>query len=417
MTTLPAPRRPDLDALRAVAMLLGIVLHASIAYVPVIPWPVHDARPVPWLVLVFLAIHGFRMPVFFLLSGFFTALLRARRGTRGMLVQRFRRVILPLALCCVTLLPLFNVLAAGGWERARAWAAAAGPPRAAPDREAGDARAGAPRRPEAALVHARDAYRAWLLDPGWSVRPPGGGRPRSLVFADAFGYLWFLWFLCWLVPAFAACAWVATRLGLPAPPRWAVASPLALAWTIPLTLLPQVFMGLFVPVFGPDTSTGVVPQPHVLAYYGAFFVYGALLFHADDGTGTVGRRWPLALAAALVICFPVGLATLRDPMRTALPQAAYAWLMCFAAIGLFRRLVPQERRAWRYLSDSAYFLYLAHLPLLIAIQRATATWHLPGGLKFVLVCAATTAILVAGYQLFVRHTPLGVLLDGRRRAR
>ena len=37
------PRRYDLDALRAMAMLLGIVLHAGLSFSP-FPWPVQDER-------------------------------------------------------------------------------------------------------------------------------------------------------------------------------------------------------------------------------------------------------------------------------------------------------------------------------------------------------------------------------------
>ena len=73
----------DLDALRGFAMLLGILLHAGVFLVPVEYWPVHEAwawetapeaNVYAWILSV---IHGFRMPLFFLLSGFFTAMLWA----------------------------------------------------------------------------------------------------------------------------------------------------------------------------------------------------------------------------------------------------------------------------------------------------------------------------------------------------
>lgn len=546
-----APRRHDLDALRASAMLLGIALHASLAYVPGIPWPVQDPHPAPWLGLLFLAIHGFRMPLFFLLSGFFTAMLWQRRGAAAMLAQRYKRVFVPLVLGSVTLLPLFTKLSVGpatptnldaederlvrairshDAEAVAAALAAGADPNAAdaefrmpplwlaaiegdaaaarllidagadPDGLGSDGRtplhaaaftgrrdvvdallaAGAaplPRGPagdtplDSARVDAgtttliagavrvsidapevleenraairrllanragltpdaaaappaprapgpldglRAAYRDGLLSPRWSVPWPSRGEPQSLLLGDTFGYLWFLWFLCWFAILFVIVATVAGWLRVPLPPRRSIASPLALLWTVPLTLVPQAFMGIFTPAFGPDTSTSLVPQPHILAWYGVFFAYGALLFLVGDDDGAVGRRWPLALVAALLVCFPAGVATMSDPLATALPQVLYAWLMCFAAIGIFRRLVPRESRAWRYLSDSAYWLYLAHMPLLVVLQRAIAAWDLPGGVKFLLACVAATAILLSSYQLLVRHTPLGTLLNGPR---
>ncbi|NDC64363.1 MAG: hypothetical protein EBZ59_10365 [Planctomycetia bacterium] len=87
-------RRSDLDALRSFAMALGIVVHASLAFFPA-PWPVHDTRPSGPLGLVFLAIHGFRMPLFFLLSGYFTMLVYRRRGLGSLLRQRFARIVVP----------------------------------------------------------------------------------------------------------------------------------------------------------------------------------------------------------------------------------------------------------------------------------------------------------------------------------
>ena len=40
-----------------------------------------------------LAVHGFRMPLFFLLSGFFTVLLWRRRGLGNLLGHRMRRLV------------------------------------------------------------------------------------------------------------------------------------------------------------------------------------------------------------------------------------------------------------------------------------------------------------------------------------
>ena len=51
-------------------------------------------------------IHGFRMPLFFLLSGFFTAMLWKRRGLGGLLIHRVKRILLPLTVGMFTIIPL-----------------------------------------------------------------------------------------------------------------------------------------------------------------------------------------------------------------------------------------------------------------------------------------------------------------------
>ncbi len=90
-------------------MLLGIAAHASLAYGE-IPWFVHDSPPHPVYDLYFLATRGFRMPMFFLLSGFFTAMVYRRRGLRYLIRHRAGRILLPLILACLTVLPVLSLV-------------------------------------------------------------------------------------------------------------------------------------------------------------------------------------------------------------------------------------------------------------------------------------------------------------------
>ena len=108
-TPTKSPRRHDLDALRAVAMLLGIVFHAALAFPP-IGWTVQDSQQHDGFGLVCSVIQGFHMPLFFVMSGFFTAMLWRKRGLRALLQHRFRRIFLPLVLGLVTIVPAMNVI-------------------------------------------------------------------------------------------------------------------------------------------------------------------------------------------------------------------------------------------------------------------------------------------------------------------
>jgi hypothetical protein len=67
------------------------------------------------------------------------------------------------------------------------------------------------------------------------------------------------------------------------------------------------------------------------------------------------------------------------------------------------------------MSDSAYWLYLAHLPLVIYLQIVVADW--PGWLlaKAALVNGVALAVLLGSYQLCVRHTWIGAMLNGPRK--
>jgi len=70
--SLASKRYHDLDALRAFAMLLGIGLHGFMSFVPFpLPvWPAQDVNQHEGYLFAMHAIHGFRLQLFFLVSGF-----------------------------------------------------------------------------------------------------------------------------------------------------------------------------------------------------------------------------------------------------------------------------------------------------------------------------------------------------------
>ena len=166
-------------------MLLGVVLHATLFLIPD-AWPIQDkwAYSIVWesnpYIYVLSAIHGFRMPVFFLLGGFFTAMLWQRRGLNEMGVQRLKRIGIPLVIGSLTIVPLNVCL----FERA-------------------------------------DFQPVW-----W-----------PLFWFDSFHHLWFLWMILLLVAVFV----VAARLGLQFAHRlWWLAIPAAL---LPQRLMHEPIFG------------------------------------------------------------------------------------------------------------------------------------------------------------------------------
>lgn len=533
-----------MDALRAVAMLLGIVLHASLSFVAA-PWPAQDSQQQESLGVIYAAIHGFRMPLFFLVSGFFTAMLWRTRGLKALAKHRIKRILLPMLLGLVTIVPAVNW--ASGWairhsaeqvtteepaaprESENLWDASARGDLANVKRflgEGADIDALDPAFKVPALTWATLYNRArvveYLIETGadvsvrsgdggtalhaaaflgydqtadllidhgapvdarndrgetpydsasvsWEITrfiagflkievdeeelmagravilerlmegrdtPPGSdgliGRARELIgylmYLPLFHHLWFLWYLCWLVAGFLLIAWVLDRLNLARPPGWLVFSPLLWLWLIPLTLLLQAQMGKTAPIFGPDTSTGALPLPHLLAYYAVFFGFGALYYHYDDQEGRLGRWWWLTLPVALFAMLPIGLMTTfgesatEDVAGTGIPtravtvltHALYAWMMTIGMMGLFRRLFSRSSPVFRYISDSSYWLYLAHLPLVILLQAYVSSWPLPAALKYILICVVSTALLLLSYQWLIRYGWVGTMLNGPR---
>jgi peptidoglycan/LPS O-acetylase OafA/YrhL len=220
---------------------------------------------------------------------------------------------------------------------------------------------------------------------------------------------------------------IAKTLRIEKLPSWLVCTPINLLWLIPLTMLPQSFMPSG--NFGPAPSIGLLPIPSVLAYCAIFFFFGAVYWEMDDNQGRLGRWWFVSLPIAIVVVFPVALDLVagtfgivpspKDESTKALVanvlQAAFAWLMTFGSIGLCRRLLSRENKTLRYISDSSYWLYLIHLPLVILAQWWVRDWQLPVFLKFAGITIVVTGFLLVTYEYGVRYTMIGRLLNGPRR--
>ncbi len=65
----------------------------------------------------------------------------------------------------------------------------------------------------------------------------------------------------------------------------------------------------------------------------------------------------------------------------------------------------------------AFRYYLAWLPLVVWLQVAVAEWPLPWSIKLAALSTLTVAFSLLTYDLFVRSTLVGAVLNGRRRER
>ena len=88
--------------------------------------------------------------------------------------------------------------------------------------------------------------------------------------------------------------------------------------------------------------------------------------------------------------------------------------MTFGSIGLSRRLLSRESQTLRYISDSSYWLYLIHLPLVILAQWLVRDLQIPAFLKFAAITIVISAFLLLTYEYGVRYTVIGRLLNGPR---
>jgi len=520
-------------------MLMGIVLHGMMSFIPTPIWPVQDVDQSGYYWIPAMFIHGFRMPLFFLISGFFTMMMWKRRGTLSLLNHRFKRIVIPFVLCLVVLVPLQNKMGSinewwnGGlekfsdgkltsennrtveakkkevediWKASRIgdlekvlsflksgvdpnekdekqitplhWAAGTGQVeviRALIDAGAEiNARDGSRSTPLhfAAFLGQPESVRI-LLKKGANPKlknqyesPPVssaytdkkttesiakdilnlaiqfdevsegrkevirilGGKPaqeKDTWFAQTYllngqfmtHHFWFLYDLLYLIVGFVALASLLKFLPFPGLLSWLAESPIRILWLIPLTWWAQFSMDQN--FIGADTSVTLEQNWIKLGYYGIFFGYGAICFGHSRFIEKVGRRWSLYLLLSILI-YSVAIALqmgeefeLRKPIVSFL-SATFVWLLIFAMIGLFRKFCSKENPRIRYISDSAYWLYLGHLPIIQLVQIWVAEWPIPSLIKYVFVCIATTGLLLLSYRYLIRFTWVGTMLNGKR---
>lgn len=374
-------RFPAFDALRAGAMALGLVLHAGVPYTQRCPdsWAICDPSRSGVFDLANTLIHAARMPVFFVMSGFFAALLIARIGQREFLLHRLRRIGLPCLLACGLLVPITRAV----WIY------------------------GAFGRPEGA-VGGRfvPSLRAHFETEGFAV-------------FETIWHLWFLEYLLLLTLAFVALrALLATRTLPPALSAPLVARGRAFWLAIPTGCAMATMQGWNV-----DGVSRLVPAPHMLAYYGLFFAAGVGLYRERDRLAGLARDWWLHLAAAVGLVLPVmmGLAQVFGGMPPVwvdvVGRALSALLTClllFGFVGLFVEQFQVERPLQRYLADAAYFIYLVHFPLVAFLGIGVAHLALPAVVKFMLVLGLAIPLLLVTYHCAVRYRGIGKLLHGPR---
>jgi peptidoglycan/LPS O-acetylase OafA/YrhL len=376
-----AQRYHALDGLRVTMMLLGLGLHSAITYVPTefrdpSAWPYFDPTESRGLLLLVVFIHWFRMPVFFAMAGFFAALLSDRRGVDGMIQNRFQRVGLPLL---------------AGWLIVPALMLAA------------TLFANTQNRPEADIL---------------------GGASFG-VFWASLHHLWFLYHLL----IFCLCAWVTIRIAAICELRFGtvdlfaravISKPLGMT-SIAVVTAVLLFLMDEPGKFG--TSNGFVPALPILAVHALCFVFGWALYRHRNFLDTFGRNARRNTALTVVACavwFWTAGELDRDRGNVALALfaslagALFMWAAIHGFIGLFLKHMNRPSRFIRYLSDSAYWVYLLHLPVVIAVQGLLAKAVLPAEAKFTSVLVSVAVICLATYHFGVRSTVVGVFLNGRR---
>lgn len=378
-----------LDAVRGFALVLGVFFHATLAYLPGPQlWVAVDASRSVELSVAFFVLHIFRMTVFFVIAGFFARLLLERRGTWGFIKNRAARIAMPLA--------MFWPIVITGIVAVAIWAA---------------------------------------VQANGGVAPEGDPPPPPNAETFPLTHLWFLYVLLFFYAAALVLRGLVRLIDRNETLRLRVVDPVVRLITGPgaplLLAIPMAASLFFTPNwyawFGiPTPDTGLIPNTAALLCYGFAFGVGWLI-HRQPAIFEGWGKWWLAyvgpaIGATISALMMLGLTpNLDGPAAQDWRMAGYAALYSFACwawtiviIGFAVRHLAGHSPARRYLADASYWIYIVHIPIVMALHALFAPYAWPWFVKYPLVLAVSFAIMLVSYQVLVRYSFIGAILNGKR---
>ncbi|MBP52817.1 MAG: hypothetical protein CMI27_06690 [Opitutae bacterium] len=411
-----------LDNLRAVAMMLGIVIHAGVfsATLPNGPWRLHESSDS--LLSVMQLIHSFRMQLFFLISGFFSAMVVGKIGLLSYLVSRTYRIIIPLVLSLIFLAPII----------------------------AASETIDLSFKNDGFLTY----YLEFLTNPSYLIKgvwPTGGW----------FYHFWFLQFLAVYVLVFS----LFRTKGLNKIISKKTCQVLGSFFCTHFGLWVLIFFTYLVLLFGPPGMQvpGAGFSIISLLYFGIFFYFGSIVFerprYFEDSTKKF-TIYLIPLLPAFLFLFelrPLIESTMgpeflgqnwtifswqihsgnegswSHPILDNLYNAGNfyvfdfywhsfaalrsftSWITIFLFISLFIRFFNKKGDVWRYVSDSSYWVYIIHFPIQhfmhVFVFRDSIN---SAPLVFLLHIVCSSGLSFISYHYLVRSSLVGVLLNGKK---
>ena len=370
-------------------MVLGIVLHAALPYIPGMPssiWPSDNSSSYP-IKIIFEFIHMWRMPLFFMLAGFFANLIITRKSWVFWCSNRFLRVGLPTAV----FFPVMGLTLPWIWKYGRAG----------------------------------EFYFFYS----------NAGQPF---------HLWFLWHLLIFVlfsivfripcKSFVALLQLLNGIGLEILTSFLHKLKNVIAAIIFRSKLPIGF------IFACGVTNLWAGGELLINPLGSglYFLFGFSLYKNPSLFSFVKKEWKYYILIAILV-FSLYIALDMKGVKN-ITEVIYqteigekqtrnvglfvlarysmeiigAVLFSIGFIGLSEDKFGSYNPFSRFISDGSYWMYLIHLPIVAFTTFFMFDWPIFPEIKFVIATSLTTGVCLVTYRYFVRSTFIGVFLNGKR---
>lgn len=369
-------------------MMLGLVLHSALTYNVINhgeAWTLKDPESTDLITdsIVFL-IHFFRMPIFFLVAGFFGSMLFYERTPIRMIKNRIVRIAYPFIVFLIVLWP--TIIFSFGYT-------------------------------EEVFSESNEPLTK-ALEPLSTL--------TDFLPTTTF-HLWFLYYLLLITFIAFILALLLKKSkkitsNISSIFDWIIKKPFfRILFFSGITFLLFLFMGTSMV----EVSVYFSPDLNTFVYHLLFYIIGWVLFKSKHLLDAFMKYDWLFFILAITIATIQGLITQSWDSETMMSQylnhelimlsnAFIIWLFTFGITGLFIRYGSNHSERMRYISDSSYWVYLIHLPLTAIIPAFVWKLPLPAFIKFIIVLASTTFICFITYHYLVRNTFIGKFLNGRK---
>ena len=365
-----------LDVVRAGLMLLGVPYHTARAYSDE-GWPVKSPDRSDLLMILDHGIHLFRLPSFFIIAGYFAALLLSRRSPSTWLKSRLCRLGIPLIAASCLLNPLEPVF-----------------------------------HHIALIVSSKESL---------TVASHAIFRKAS-IFYPRVHHLWFLIVLIYYSVAAAAIVkltptkWKWSYLDFVertrAPWLLIIVSCCLIGFYQMLTYSLLLHIGRIV------GSKFEVFKIELGIFYTPYFIFGFILARLPAANEIFLRLHPLILISAVaslsfaLTLYDTDALGLQTKAIAQLFSAVPALLVAQALLSLAKRYSDKPMRGVDALVGASFVIYLFHQPLVIFFNELFLMVDAPVLLEFAVTTLSVTAISYAIWLIVRRSKVLNVLFNG-----
>jgi len=360
------------DTVRALMMLLGVVLHASMFYMTTpekTGWPLTDFSGTHvFFDYLYYFIHSFRIPVFFVIAGYFSLMLFEKKGMDFFIKNRAKRIALPLLACVSILAPIMGYILLGYLQK----------------------------------------YNSPLL---------ANGIPQYEFYnAPIFFHLWFLYFLFLFYFGFLLYQNFKPK-DFSLTPFIKKAGEIAVfPWGMLIGIVLTMPLYFIFPKGVIDTSVTLMPRIDILFYYVMFFTAGVFLYKGPKILAGLTKNWPWALSIGLLSFFVYSKGIFSgDTSLNFISGPVTTWCLVWGIVGFTFNYKRAPGPILTYLSEASYWIYLIHLPIIFALGGYMMTWQTSIFIKAGVLISFTTLFSLLTYHLWARSTLIGLVLNGKKK--